>query len=318
MKTSSLWISVLLFAVGMASVAVTQSPAIAQNTWTSGAALPTALAAPAVGALKGKIYVVGGVTDTSVIANNQIYNPVSNTWSAGADLPVTTYSAASAVVKNILYVIGGTPDGTTVTNAVWAYNPTTNTWSGKVAMPTARVAAVAAVYKSVIYVIGGQDAAFNALAIVESYNPATNTWTEETPLLTAKSFLSAGALGSTIVAADGRSSSGDTGDNEGYSVLANSWRALIADPTGRDNACAGSISGRLYIAGGRVVGGAGTPALSLSESFKLSKNSWATLASMPQATQATGSTVYKGQLFCFGGRAVQAGSVISNVQIYQP
>jgi len=44
--------------------------------------------------------------------------------------------------------------------------------------------------------------------------PSTNTWTEEAPLLVGKSESTAGLLGSTIVSADGYSSSEDTGDND--------------------------------------------------------------------------------------------------------
>lgn len=79
-----------------------------------------ALKWPFAGVIRNQIYVVGGVTDTAVVAYNQIYNPVANTWSTGAGLPVTTMDGASAVVKNILYVIGGSTDGKTETNAVWA------------------------------------------------------------------------------------------------------------------------------------------------------------------------------------------------------
>ena len=60
------------------------------------------------------------------------------------------------------------------------------------------------------------------------------------------------------------------------------------------------------------------PALSVMESFKLSKNTWTTLAPMPQAALAPGAAVYKKQLYCFGGWTAVGGSVLNNVQIYQP
>lgn len=298
----------------------TQAPLVLHNSWSSGAVMPIAVHAAATGTVKGQVYVVGGVnTLGAVVADNQIYNPATSTWSTGAALPVTTYAAASAVVNGILYVFGGSGNGTNVVKAVWAYDHRTNTWHKRAAMPTARAAAAAAVKKGIVYVIGGLDANFNRLGTVESYNPATNTWTEQAPLLAGKSFQSAGLLGSTIVAADGVTSFGDTGDNEGYNASTNSWSSLTSDPTGRDDACAGVISGRLYVAGGRVYGGGpGTPALTLAESFTLSTNTWATLASMPQGTQASGSAMYQGQLYCFGGQDAQAGTVIGNVQIYQP
>jgi uncharacterized repeat protein (TIGR03803 family) len=83
---------------------------LVHNSWGSGKAMPVALFAPAAtGVINNKIYVVGGFTMTSVIANNQIYNPTTNSWSAGAAIPTTTADGATAVVNNILYVFGGRP-----------------------------------------------------------------------------------------------------------------------------------------------------------------------------------------------------------------
>ena len=39
---------------------------------------------------------------------------------------------------------------------------------------------------------------------------------------------------------------------------------------------------------------------------------------MPQAALFQGSAVYKGNLYCFGGNDTFRGTVLDNVQIYQP
>jgi N-acetylneuraminic acid mutarotase len=230
-------------------------------------------------------------------------------------LPAVTFDGVAAVVKNVLYVIGGSPDGVHVTNAVWAYNPKTKTWTSKSAMPTARASIGVAVEKNIIYVVGGTDGV-NRFNTVESYNPATDTWTEEAPLLVGKSEPSVGLVGTTIVAADGYTSSQWTGDNEGYNAATNTWTSFAPDPTARNGACAGGIGPQLYVAGGYDTFGA---ALSLTESFKVSKNAWTTpLASMPLASEFAGAAVYKGQLYCIGGWASFQGTVLNNVQIYKP
>ena len=306
-----------------------QAPLINHNTWSSGAAIPTPVWFPAgTGVIKGQIYLVGGYTATAVVANNQVYNPVTNTWSSGAPLPTTTAQGASAVVKNILYVFGGSTNGcSTVTNAVWAYNPKTNAWSSKAAMPTARCSTAATVANNIIYVIGGYSPSGGRLNTVESYNPATDAWKEEAPLLVGKSEPAVGLVGTTIVAADGCTGpSCDNGDNQGYNATTNSWTSLKSDPTARNAACAGAIGTQLYVAGGFSNGG---PDLNLTESFKVSKNTWTTLAPIPQATLAPGSAVYKSKvggvtdrvLYCFGGASngvLFQNTVYNNVQIYQP
>jgi len=296
-----------------------QAPAVIHNTWTSGAPIPTAVA-PSGGTavLKGEIYVVGGCVGNDIIADTQIYNPVTNSWSTGVSLPSPVCNGVAAVVKNVLYVIGGGSSPGTCGNTVFAFNPKTKTWTSKSPMPTARCSMGVAVEKNIIYAIGGVDVNNDRLTTVESYNAATDTWTEEAPLLVGKSEPTVASVGKTIMAADGYTSSGDTGDNESYDITTNVWTSLKSDPTARNTACGGGIGSMMYIAGGYPGGNPGTPAISTNESFKPSKKTWTTLASMPQAAMFAGSAVYKGQLYCISGLASYGGTAINNVQIYQP
>jgi N-acetylneuraminic acid mutarotase len=295
-------------------------PAVTHNTWTSGAPMPAPVAFAGAAVLKDEIYVIGGnlgpgVNSNGFVADVQIYNPATNTWSAGVSYPTEVASASAAVVKNILYVFGGTSDGMTPSNAVWAYNPKTKTWAAKAAMPTARWSTAAVIEKDIVYVIGGDvnGSGNGNIATVESYNPATNTWTEETPLLVAKGGVAAGLIGTTIVAADGTANGGGTtGDNEGYDAATNTWKALAGDPASRYASCFGSIGTKLYDMGGQT-------ATTYSDDFQLSKDEWTTtLAAVPQSVIFPASAVYKKQLYCFGGWASNGGSVINNLQIYQP
>jgi hypothetical protein len=126
-------------------------------------------------------------------------------------------------------------------------------------------------------------------------------------------------VGTKIVAADGFSASGDTGDNAGYNASTNSWKSQTADPAGRNEACTGSISGRLYVAGGSHDGI--TNNTNVNELFNLSTNKWAPLAPIPHPVVAAGSAVNKGLLYCFGGgdnTVAFQGKVFNFVQIYQP
>ena len=257
-----------------------QTPAVTHNTWTSGTALPTAVWHTAAAVLKNEIYVVGGVnSDDTVIADVQIYNPVTNTWSVGVPFPTTICCASAAVVKNVLYVMGGSIDGTTRISAVWAFNPKKQTWSSMNPMPTTAADAGVAVEKDIIYIVGGNSTEMLRSNAVQAYDPATDTWTEEATLLDGKSEPSVGLIGTTIVAADGVDNNGTTGNNEGYDATTNTWSSLASDPTPRSTACAGSIGAKLYVAGGY-----NGSDLTLNESFQLSKNTWKTLAPIPQTT----------------------------------
>jgi N-acetylneuraminic acid mutarotase len=295
------------------------TPAVVHNTWSSGAPLQTAVFGPAVGVLKGKIYLVGGYGSDGPTIITQVYDPTKNTWSSGVAMPTPLNEGSAAVVNGILYVIGGSTDGSrSQTSAVYAYSPRTKTWSMKASMLTARQDAGVVVEKNIIYVIGGYNNTSGALNDVESYNPATDTWTEEAPLLISQYGLSGARIGTKIVATDGYeiSGGGAAGDTESYAASGNLWTSLTPDPMIRAYACSGTIGTQLYVAGGadnQIV------AQTTTESFKPSNDTWATLAAMPQAAFIQGPAVYKGKLYCFGGwAAYQQGAELNNLQIYQP
>lgn len=69
--------------------------------------------APAVGAVKGKIYLAGGETNSvSDTQESEVFNPQNRTWTVIASLPTARSHTAGAVVGDTLYVIGGsTPTG---------------------------------------------------------------------------------------------------------------------------------------------------------------------------------------------------------------
>jgi len=275
---------------------------------------------PAVAVLENQIYAVGGGTPTGQIADTQIYDPATNSWSTGAPLPVATGGGCAAVVSNVLYYIGGN-NGTGWTRAVWVYKYDAKTkswsWSAGNPIPTGGVNGGCAVADDIIYVFGGYNGGF--LTSVESYNPRTGTWTEEAPMLSPEAGLpGVGRIGTTIVVTDG--SDGDVdGNNQGYDATTNTWSWLASDPTLRQDPCAAPIGGLMYSAGGWNV--VDNPALTLTESYSLSKNEWTTtgFAPMPLGTFAGGSAAYNGRLYCFGGLSTNSGSTpVNNVQIYQP
>ena len=290
------------------------------NSWRSGAAMPVPVGGAATGLISGKIYVVGGfaANGSAPVDNNQVYNPANNTWTTATAIPTPVDAPASAVLKGLLYVIGGYEGSSgTPSSLVQIYNPTTKAWTTGAAMPTARGSVAAVVDGTSIYVIGGNGSTLR-LTTVEKYVPSTNTWTEEAPLLTGVSEASAGLLGSTIVAADGYTVTGDLGSNEGYDVSTNAWSALTSDPNARNASCFGVVSGLLYVAGGIYANPSITEPQTVNESFSVKTDKWTTLAPMPTAALWQGAAVDGGLLYCIGGQASFEGSVIGNVQIYQP
>jgi uncharacterized repeat protein (TIGR03803 family) len=281
------------------------------DSWSSGAAMPTARMGAFTGAVGTNIHVIGGlIAGGGLVDVNEIYNTKTNKWTTGTPDPTARWAGASAVVNGIVYLFGGS-NGAFI-NLVEAYNPASKTWSTKSPMPTIRQGAAAVVDKNIVYVIGGENNS-GFLATVESYNTTTDTWTTEASLLAARSFPAAGLLGTTPVAADGNNSSAYVGDNEGYNTTLNTWTTLTADPAPRTQGCFSAITGQLYVAGGTGTSGQ----LSLNEAYSSTKKSWATLTPMPNGVSLTGSAQAGGLLYCFGG-GIYPSTAYNYLQIYQP
>ena len=304
--------------VGARMTAAQDSVSALSNTWSSGAPMPTARQGIATGFIQGKMYVVGGATNTAVSSVTEIYNPSTNLWTTGASMPTPRFVPASAVVTNILYVIGG-QSGSGVLNVVEAYDPVSNKWSTKAPMPTARDSVSAVVENGIVYVVGGFSPSGGRLTTVESYDPVANAWSTKAPLKVGKSTSAQGLLGSTIVAAGGLSNAGVVADNEGYNAHTNKWTTLTPAPTARHGGCAWGIKGQLYFAAG-IAGTNGSP-LNILQAYSQKNNAWTSLAVIPKPITNPGSASVGGRLYCFGGsddgRLFQ-GHVFSDVQIYQP
>jgi N-acetylneuraminic acid mutarotase len=295
------------------------SAAVADNSWRIGTPMPTAREGAFTGAIGGKIYVIGGASNSATLNVNEIYDTTTNSWTTGVPMPTARRVGASAVVDKVLYTIAGESGGTLV-NVVEAYDPATDTWSTRAPMPIANDSCYAVIEKGIVFVIGGYDLASGRLRAVESYNPMTNQWAEVAPLNVGKSLAAVGLVGSVIIAAGGLTNADTaTADNEAYSA-AGHWTTLAPVPTARQGGCFEAAGGTLYFGGGNT-GGDDYP-LTVLEAYALETNSWTTgLASMPNAVVNPGSASVGDRLYCFGGSdngEPFQGNVFDYVQIYQP
>jgi N-acetylneuraminic acid mutarotase len=122
---------------------------IASNTWETLANLPTGDGWVCGAAAAGKVYCIGGSTNSTRMLE---YSPGSNTWTTRAPIPhARTYSTAVAY-DNLIYVIGGNAPSA---NLVDVYNPATNTWTAETNTPGNICWEALGVSESAIYVIGG-------------------------------------------------------------------------------------------------------------------------------------------------------------------
>ncbi|MDI6804396.1 MAG: M20/M25/M40 family metallo-hydrolase [Bacteroidota bacterium] len=215
------------------------------NSWSSGAALPTASATGGASTVKGLIYSVAGNATGAV----QEYNPIANSWTSKAVVSVPYYDFGIVTWNDsLIYVIGG-DNGTftaptTASNAVRYYNPTTNTWATATSIPVASGKMGAGILGNTIIITGGYDG--NAVGLATAYrgdinpaNPAQITWT-------AIANYPAGALsrpsgagltnGNGVVFTGGLiGGSTPTANTYLYSLTTNSWTNLPNMITARGN-----------------------------------------------------------------------------------
>jgi N-acetylneuraminic acid mutarotase len=137
----------------------------ASNTWRARSPMPTPRNHAAIGAVNGKIYVIGGrvgaafiglASDISVVEE---YDPATDRWSAPkARMPTTRSALGAGTYNGRIYVAGGEfqdPHMMATFRSVEAYDPASNTWSILPSMPVSRHGLAAGVIENKLVLVGG-------------------------------------------------------------------------------------------------------------------------------------------------------------------
>ena len=141
------------------------------DSWSMGANMPDVRSGPAVQAMNGKIYIIGGYA-AGFVDEGQVweYDPVADTYTTKTSMPATAGNVPSAVVGNEIFVLGGAP-----TFAHYAYNPTTDSWRTLAPGLTSDFQAGGAfVLNNQIWLIGGLGLPANQQ--VQVYDVASDSW----------------------------------------------------------------------------------------------------------------------------------------------
>lgn len=198
---------------------------IASDSWSAGAAMPTARGALGAAVIDGKIHAVGGAPIPPFfqppvpVAAHEIYDTATGLWSTGASIPNGREHLAVAAVGGKLYVASGRMGGPT-TDRFTMYDPATQQWSALAEVLTPRGGGALIAFQGELYLIGGErlpegsasgtgDAVpitgTNAAvySVVEIYNPEAASWRTGDPLPAPRHGLSAGVIGNAIHVAGG-------------------------------------------------------------------------------------------------------------------
>jgi N-acetylneuraminic acid mutarotase len=137
----------------------------AANTWRERSPMPTPRNHAAIGAVNGKIYVIGGrvgaafiglASDISVVEE---YDPDTDQWSGPrARMPIARSALGAGVYRGRIYVAGGEyqdPHMMATFRALEAYDPASNTWTEMPPMPVSRHGLAVGVIGNRLHVISG-------------------------------------------------------------------------------------------------------------------------------------------------------------------
>jgi len=137
----------------------------ATNTWRPRSPMPTARNHAAVGAVNGKIYVIGGRIGSAFVSTSsptdlvEEYDPATDQWGAlKARMPTPRSAVAWGVYGGRIYVAGGEVQNDqflAAFRAFEAYDPATNRWISLPRMPVPRHGLAGAVVGRRLHLVSG-------------------------------------------------------------------------------------------------------------------------------------------------------------------
>jgi N-acetylneuraminic acid mutarotase len=239
-----------------------------RNTWAEVAPLPLPMNHPNVAAVRGRIYVLGGLVGAgpwTAVGNIFEYDPQRDRWSQIGFMPAGTErgSAAVGVRGTRIYLAGGLrsltpgPGGFQDTVATFSsYDVARGTWQSLPNLPEPRDHVGGAVVGGTFYALGGRaNGVENVKNTVFAYSLSAGTWSRRSPLPTPRGGVAAAVIGATIFVLGGEGnpdpdSHGVYDDNEAYDTANDAWRVLPPMPTPLHGTGAAVVGSTIYVPGG--------------------------------------------------------------------
>lgn len=320
MNRSIVLVFVLVFFVASCTVTVKSVSGASPNSWVSKAPMQQARSGLGVAVVNGKIYAIGGSTQSGgggtkngplpvtgeVVGTNEEYNPAMDTWTFKAPMPTPRAGFAIASYQNKIYCISS--------GANEVYDPATDTWTKKIPMPTARTGLQANVANGKIYLIGGyvhdnSSLGFSPSVLNEVYDTYADSWTTKAPMPTAVSLYTSAVVDNKIYIIDGVSQ--NSGSNlsrcsltQIYDPETDTWHLGAPLPSDADIGVAGATSGvnapkRIYYVLGQYFHLSEQPYI--NRVYDPEHDSWTEGAAMPTNRRGFGVAVVNDILYAIGG-----------------
>ncbi len=277
-----------------------------------------------VAAVDGKVYVVGGFTDSLALSEAvHVYDTTAGSWSQAAPLPLAIHHANVAATSDALYVLGGMQlNGFSFASIgdSFVYSPQNDSWTSLPSIPQGfeRGSAAVGVLGNRIVLAGGLGD--DPVASVIAFNLDTETWETDLPSLPTPTDHHVGAVvGDVLYAIGGRTGGISTIKDTvvSLSLGADAWQERAALPTARGGAAVGVVGGRIL-----VVGGEGNPdevsgVFSEAELYDPSTDSWTPLPDMEVPRHGMGAAGIGDTLYVPGGATTEGFGAVATSEMYR-
>jgi hypothetical protein len=319
MSKAAALLLVLIFLMSHLTVLVKPVSANTPDSWVSKAPLQVARGGLGVDAVNGKIYAIGGSTQSGLspinsgfTGTNEEYDPTIDAWTFKASMPTPRARFAIAAYQDRIYCIGGTTGyssstGYALTDVTETYDPETDTWETKASMPTARDTLQANVVKGKIYLIGG----YPSETLNEVYDPETDSWTTNAPAPTGVSDYASAVVDDKIyivgVFLNSLSHNYDP-ITEIYDPEVDKWSLGSPPPSSVTDGSAGATTGlmapkRIYVIGVPRSFRQDDPLFS-NQVYDPENDSWTVGAAVPTSRLDSGVAVVNDKLYAIGGHII--------------
>ena len=278
-----------------------------ENSWVSKAPMHVARSDLGIASVNGKIYAIGGTTQSGmwpyqsggIVGINEEYDTATDTWMTETPMPTPRMDFATAVYQNKIYCIGGIAsisiNGEVLTAANEVYDPATYTWKNKTSMPTAASNIEANVVNDKIYIFDGTT---NWV-----YDPVNDTWTTKATMPIAGAVAS-GVFNNKIYVIG-------SSTTQIYDPTTDTW-SLGAPPPALSPGSIGVTTGimapkRIYFIGGYF----SNSYSSETQVYDLETDSWASGAAIPTQRGDFAVAVVNDTIYVIGGGSANYPNIMS-------
>lgn len=248
---------------------------------------------------ESSVYLPGGLSSGSRVANVDRYNSTTNTYQSHGSLSAPRADAASAQYNGLGFMFGGFNVGGTPLITIESFNEFTKTPLIKTATlpPLTETGHGASRVGAHIYVYGGRAASYQATNY--QYDPIVDSLTTKTSMSTIRyepSYLSLGGMAHAFGGFDG---STQVASSEAYYPSTDIWLVRGSLNTARYSGGGSTLENRGYIVGGYLSTG---PSVSAAvDRFNPETNSCASIASLPASNLEASGGRHNGYIYRLGG-----------------